>query len=142
MGEFTQDSRSSRHDVNMVRAVVPHYGKLQEIMTISYWTHGRLDMEVFRCLWYTSNLAGDNATLLDDECGFHRLKMTVPRATADPFVFPRHVEQCYYLPYPIPGPEQWSIAIVYRPRSRCTVQEKPNVIVDSSTLEEDVIGSE
>ena len=133
-GQFSQDSRSSRHDRNIVRDVVPHYGKIEEILVVSYDAHSKFEEYVFKCKWFKVNLAGANRTVLQDECGHTRLKTSVTSfqpshwQTSEPFCFPSHVEQCFYIPYP-PEPEEWSLVITYVPQSRSIVGEKPEVMV-------------
>jgi Domain of unknown function (DUF4216) len=132
--QFTQDFRSSRHDQNMVTTIVPYYGKIEEIMCIVYNAHTKLDVVLFKYRWFKTNLTGPNATVVVDECGFTRLKTSASSvirqdwSTSDPFAFPHQVEQCCYVPYP-PQPEDWSVIIPYTPRSRCVVQEEPDVII-------------
>jgi hypothetical protein len=59
-GQFTQDSRNSRHDMNIVRDIVPHYGKLEEILVVFYDAHSKFEEYVFKCKWFRVNLAGAN----------------------------------------------------------------------------------
>ena len=133
-GQFTQDSRNSRHDQNTIRAMVSHYGKIQEILTVAYDGHSQFEETIFKCKWFKSNLVGANRTVVEDECGFTRLKTTKSSRvasnwqTSEPFAYPHHLEQCFYLPYP-PSPEEWSIVMTYIPHSRSVVQEEANVIV-------------
>ncbi|CAM6122781.1 unnamed protein product [Calypogeia fissa] len=97
-GEFSQDSRSSRHDRNVVRDVVSHYGKIEEILVITYDSHAKFEEYVFKCKWFKVNLAGENHTVLQDECGFTRLRTSATSfqpshwQTSEPFAFPRHLE--------------------------------------------------
>lgn len=134
MVQFTMDFRSSRHDQNVVTATVPYYGKLEEIVVLTYNSYTVMEVVLFKCRWFKSNLRGVNATLLEDESGFTRLRTSASStlrqdwATSDPFAFPHQVEQCFYLPYPL-DPEEWSIVIPYTPRSRAVVQEKSEVIL-------------
>ncbi|CAM6039049.1 unnamed protein product, partial [Sphagnum compactum] len=118
-GQFIQDSRSSRHDRNIVRDIVPHYGKLEEILVVSYDAHSKFEEYVFKCKWFKVNLAGANCT-----------------QTSEPFTFPSHVEQCFYLPYP-PNPEEWSLVVTYVPRSRSILGEKPEVVFTTSEVDDD-----
>src|SRR5450759_1393331 len=76
-GQFTQDSRSSRRDRNLRRGIVPHYGKIEEIIVISYDAHTKFEEYVFKCKWFRSNLVGRDATVLQDQCGHTRLKTTM-----------------------------------------------------------------
>ncbi len=69
-GQFTQDSQSSRHDQNTVRAMVSYYGKIQEIFTVAYDGHSKFEETIFKCMWFKSNLVGAHATVVEDECGF------------------------------------------------------------------------
>lgn len=132
--QFTQEFRSSRHDQNMVQAVVPYYGKVEEILTVTYHSCMKMEVVLFKCLWFKTNLAGVNATVIEDECGFTRLKTTLNSTirqdwiTSDPFAFPHHVEQCFFIPYPL-DPNEWSVVIPYTPRTRSIVQEKSEVII-------------
>jgi hypothetical protein len=73
-GQFIQDSRSSRHYKNIVQDIVPHYGKLEEILVVSYDAHTKFEKYVFKCKWFKVNLAGANCTVVQDECGHTRLK--------------------------------------------------------------------
>lgn len=131
---FTMDFRSSRHDQNLVTAMVPYYGKVEEIVILTYKSWTEMEVVLFKCKWYKSNLRGVNATVVEDDCGFTRLKTSASStlrqdwSTSDPFAFPHQVEQCFYLPYP-PDPEDWSIVIPYTPRSRAVVQEKSEVMI-------------
>lgn len=135
MVQFTHDFRSSRHDQNVVRAMVPYYGKLEEIVVLEYKSEMQMEVVLFKCRWYKSNLRGPNATLVEDECGFKRLRtsasstLTQDWATSEPFAFPHQVEQCFYLPYPLEPEREWSIVIPYTPRSRSVVQEKSEVVI-------------
>jgi hypothetical protein len=114
--------------------MVPYYGKVEEILVLTYNSYTFMEVILFKCRWFKTNLAGANATIVEDECGFTRLKTSSSStirqdwATSDPFVFPHQVEQCFFLPYP-PNPEEWSIVIPYAPRSRAVVQEKPDLVV-------------
>ncbi len=120
---------------------MPHYGKIEEILIITYDAHSKFEEYVFKCKWFKVLLAGHNRTVLQDECGFTRLRTSATSfqpshwQTSEPFTFPSHVEQCFYIPYP-PDPEEWSLVITYVPRSRSIVGEKPEVIV-VSTMDED-----
>ncbi|CAM6103867.1 unnamed protein product [Calypogeia fissa] len=141
-GQFSQDSRSSRHDRNIVRDVVPHYGKIEEILVVSYDAHSKFEEYVFKCKWFKVNLAGANRTVLQDECGHTRLKTLATSfqlshwQTSKPFCFPSHVEQCFYIPYPL-DPEEWSLVITYVPRSCSIVGEKPEIMVVSTPNEDE-----
>ncbi len=73
-GQFTQDSKSSWHDRNIVRNIVPHYGKLEEILVVSYDAYSKFEEYVFKCKWFRVNLAGANRTIVQDECGHTRFK--------------------------------------------------------------------
>ncbi len=61
-GQFIQDSRSSPHDKIIVQDIVPHYGKLEEILVVSYDAHSKFEEYVFTCKWFKMNLAGANCT--------------------------------------------------------------------------------
>ncbi|CAM6045947.1 unnamed protein product [Sphagnum compactum] len=141
-GQFIQDSKSSRHDRNIVRDIVPHYGKLEEILVVSYDAHSKFEEYVFKCKWFKVNLAGANCTVVQDECGHTRLKTSATSyqpshwQTSEPFTFPSHVEQCFYLPYP-PNPEEWSLVVTYVPRSRSILGEKPEVVFTTSEVDDD-----
>ncbi len=140
--QFIQDSRSSRHDRNIVRDIVPHYGNLEEILVVSYDAHSKFEKYVFKCKWFKVNLAGANRTVVQDECGHTRLKTSATsyqpshRQTSEPFTFPSHVEQCFYLPYP-PNPEEWSLVVTYVPRSRSILGEKLEVVFTTSEVDHD-----
>ncbi|CAK9200352.1 unnamed protein product [Sphagnum troendelagicum] len=141
-GQFIQDFRSSRHDRNIVRDIVPHYGKLEEILVVSYDAHSKFEEYVFKCKWFKVNLAGANCTVVQDECGHTRLKTSATSyqrshwQTSEPFTFPSHVEQCFYLPYP-PNPEEWSLVVTYVPRSRSILGEKPEVVFTTSEVDDE-----
>ena len=144
-GQFTQDSRSNRSDRNIVRDIVSHYGKIEEIMVVSYDSQSKFEEYVFKCMWFRSNLAGAACTILQDECGHTRLKTSATSfqashwSTSEPYAFPSHVEQCFYIPYPL-DPEDWSLVVTYVPRSRSIVGEKPDVVIAStSEVDEDHI---
>jgi Domain of unknown function (DUF4216) len=127
MGWFTQDSQSSMSDRNPIRSTVAHYGKIEEILTIKYHAHTTLEEVVLRCKWLKMNLVGANRTCEEDPCGFTRIKTNTFSQTSDPFAFPHHLEQCFYLPYP--EEDEWSIVMPYIPRSRAIVQEDADVVV-------------
>jgi len=141
-GQFCQDSRSSRHDRNIVREIVPHYGKIEEILVVSYDAQSKFEEYVFKCKWFKVNLAGANRIVLQDECGHTRLKTSTISfqpshwQTSEPFTFPSHVAQCFYIPYLL-DPEEWSLVVTYVPRSRSIVGEKPEVLVTSSSQEDE-----
>jgi hypothetical protein len=141
---FTQDSRSSRHDRNIIRDVVPHYGKLEEILVVSYDAYSKFEEYVFKCKWFRVNLAGANRTVIQDECGHTRLKTSATSyqpshwQTSEPFTFPCHVEQCFYLPYP-PDPEEWSLVVTYVPRSRSIIGENAEVVFTTSERDDDQV---
>ncbi len=63
-GQFIQDFRSNRHDWNIVRDIVPHYGKLEEILVVFYAAHSKCEEYVFKCEWFKMNLAGANCTVV------------------------------------------------------------------------------
>ncbi|CAM6097835.1 unnamed protein product [Calypogeia fissa] len=48
-GKFSQDYRSSRHDRNIIRDVVPHYGKIEEILVVLYDAFSKFEEYVFKC---------------------------------------------------------------------------------------------
>ncbi|CAM6082122.1 unnamed protein product [Calypogeia fissa] len=131
MGWFIQDSQSSTSDRNPIRSTVAHYGKIEEILTVKYHAHTTLEEVVLKCKWFKMNLVGQNRTCEEDPCGFTRLKtnsvVSSNWRTSDPFAFPHHLEQCFYLPYP--DDEEWSIVMPYIPRSRSIVQSIPDVVV-------------
>ncbi len=97
-GQFIEDSRSNRHDRNIVRDIVPHYGKLEEILVVFYDAHSKFEEYVFKCKWFKVNLVGANCTVVQDECGHTRLKTSATSyqpshwQTSEPFTFPSHVE--------------------------------------------------
>ncbi|CAM6045796.1 unnamed protein product [Sphagnum compactum] len=140
----TRSAISSRHDRNIVRDIVPHYGKLEEILVVSYDAHSKFEEYVFKCKWFKVNLAGANYTVVQDECGHTRLKTSATSyqpshwQTPEPFTFPSHVEQCFYLPYP-PNPEEWSLVVTYVPQSRSILGEKPEVVFTTSEVDDDHI---
>jgi hypothetical protein len=90
------------------------------------------------------NLASANCTVVQDECGHTRLKTSATIyqpshwQSSEPFTFPSHVEQCFYLPYP-PNPEEWSLVVTYVPRSRSILGEKPEVVFTTSEVDDDHI---
>jgi hypothetical protein len=43
---------------------VPHYGKLEEILVVSYDAHSKFEEYVFKCKWFKVNLAGANCTVV------------------------------------------------------------------------------
>ena len=92
--------------------------------------------DIFKCSWFRINLAGDNPTLVQDPFGFSRLKTTGHWRTTDVFVFPSHVEQCYYIPYPL-DQDNWSIVVTHIPRSRSIVQESSpaHVVIEDDDAE-------
>jgi hypothetical protein len=51
---------------------VPHYGKIEEIIVISYDAQSKFEEYVFKCKWFKVNLARNNPTVVQDECGFTR----------------------------------------------------------------------
>ncbi len=63
-GQFTQDSRSSRHDKNIVRDIVSYYGKMEEILVVSSDAHSKFEEYVFKCKWFRVNLASANHTIV------------------------------------------------------------------------------
>ena len=42
-GLFTQDSRSSHRDKNVVQDIVPHFGKIEEIMVVEYDAYSKFE---------------------------------------------------------------------------------------------------
>jgi hypothetical protein len=46
--------------MNIVRDIVPHYGKLEEILVVFYDAHSKFEEYVFKCKWFRVNLAGAN----------------------------------------------------------------------------------
>ena len=136
-GLFTQDSRSSQRDKNVVQDIVPHFGKIEEIMVVEYDAHSKFEEYVFKCRWFRSNLVGHNCTIiLEEECGHTRLRTSATSfqplhwSTSEPFAFPSHLEQCFYMPYP-PTPEERSLVVTYVPQSRSIVGEKPDFVITS-----------
>jgi hypothetical protein len=115
---------------------------LEEILVVSYDAHSKFEEYVFKCKWFKLNLAGANRTVVQDECGHTRLKTSATSyqpshwQTSEPFTFPSHVEQCFYLPYP-PDPEEWSLVITYVPRSHSILGEKPEVVFTTSEVDDD-----
>jgi hypothetical protein len=107
---------------------MPHYGKLEEIL--------------FKCKWFKVNLDGANRTVVQDECEHTRLKTSATSyqpshwQTSEPFTFPSHVEQCFYLPYPL-DPEEWSLVVTYVPQSRSILGEKPKVVFTTFEVDDD-----
>jgi hypothetical protein len=77
-GQFIQDSRSSWHDRNIVQDIVPHYGKLEEILVVFSDAHLKFEEYVFKCKWFKVNLACANCIVVRDECGHTRLKTLSP----------------------------------------------------------------
>jgi hypothetical protein len=131
-GQFTQESRSSRHDMNIIRDIVPHYRKLEEILEVSYDAHSKFD--IFKCKWFKVNLASANQIIFQNECGHTRLKTFAISfqpshwQTSEPFTFSNHVEQCFYLPF-LRDPKKWSFIVTYVPHSRYIIGEKPEVLI-------------
>ena len=88
-----------------------------------------------------STLASTIRTILQDDCGHTWLRTSATSfqpsywSTSDPFAFPSHVEQCFYIPYP-PDPEEWSLVVTYVPRFCSIVGEKPDFVI-TSTVEVD-----
>ncbi len=46
---------------------MPHYGKLEEILVVSYDAHSKFEEYVFKCKWFKMNLAGANCTVLGEK---------------------------------------------------------------------------
>ncbi len=121
---------------------MPHYGKLEEILVVSYDAHSKFEEYVFKCKWFKVNLAGANCTVVQDECGHTQLKTSATSyqpshwQTSEPFTFPSHVEQCFYLPYP-PNPEEWSLVVTYVPRSCSILGEKLEVVFTTSEVDDE-----
>lgn len=113
---------------------MPHFGKIEEIIIVSYHDLSRFEEHVFKCRWFKVNLVGDDATVVQDECGFTRVRTSATNfqtsrfRTSEPFAFPCHLEQCFFIPYP-PAPEEWSFVITYVPRSRSVIRQKEEVII-------------
>jgi hypothetical protein len=55
--------------------------------------------------------------------------------TSEPFTFPSHVEQCFYLPYPR-DLEEWSLVVTFVPRLRSIIGEKPEVVLTTSDVDD------
>ena len=114
-GHFTQDSRASRHDVNVVRDEVPYFGRIRYIWELEY--RGFFEVVLY-CDWHQTNLRGDRATLVrDNGNGLWRIQtshiMRCDRAQDEPLAYPSSVTQCAYVPSA--EHEGWSFAIPYAP---------------------------
>ncbi len=74
--------------------MVPYYGKIEEIVIITYNSYTTMEVTLSKCRWFKTNLTSVNATLVEDECGFPRLKTSTSSTIRqdwvmlDPFAFP------------------------------------------------------
>jgi hypothetical protein len=90
------------------------------------------------------NLIGANQTVIQDKCRHTRLKISAINyqpshwQTLEPFTFPCHVEQCFYLPYS-PDLEEWSLVVTYVPRSRFIIGEKAEVVFTTFEHDDDQV---
>jgi hypothetical protein len=115
---------------------------LEEILVVSYDAHSKFEEYVFKCKWFKVNLVSANCTIAQDECGHTWLKTSATSyqpshwQTSKPFTFPNHVEQCFYLPYP-PNLKEWSLVVTYVPRSHSILDEKPEVVLTTSEVDDD-----
>ena len=68
---FSIESRSSRHDVNVIRDDIPFFGRIRHIWELSYDGFHEI---LFYCDWHKLNLHGARATLVQDEIRFWRVQ--------------------------------------------------------------------
>jgi hypothetical protein len=123
---------------------VPHCGKLEEISVVSSDAYSNFEEYVFKCKWFRVNLVGANRTVIQDECGHTRLKISATSyypshwQTSEPFTFSCHVEQCFYLPYPL-DLDEWSLVVTYVPQSRSIISEKADFVFTPCEQDDDQI---
>ena len=128
---FNQDSRTSRHDRNLVNEDLPYYGRVRHIWELEF---SEFTEVVLYCDWHKTNLAGNNPTLLKDpDSGLYRFKkdslLRSDRQTDEPLVYPSQVQQCIFIDAPIAEDDDWIYGIPYVPRSQQIVQlTDPNPI--------------
>lgn len=93
------------------RGKLQYYGFLQCIVRVEF---DSFETVLFGREWYDTIVKrGKNGTLVEDECGFNRIKIghffPIHRATNEPFIFPKDVIEVFYMKDVInPG---WEIAI-------------------------------
>jgi hypothetical protein len=79
--------------------MMPYCGVLTDILEVEY---GTFTLVLMGAQWYKVEIEGRNPSVVRDECGFIRVdtrrKMPRSRKEDDPWVFPWHVDQCFYVP--------------------------------------------
>ena len=135
---FSMESRSSRHDQNMIREDIPYFGRIRHIWELSYDLDGSHEI-VFCCDWHKTDLRGSRNTLVRDDTTFWRVLSDswIPstRSQDEPFVYPHQVTQCTYIDAPsYPG---WSYGIPYVPRSTVAVQFEEDDDIPRARLVDD-----
>ena len=131
---FSSEFRSSRHDQNAIREEVPFFGRIMHIYELTY--EGFYDTILF-CDWHHTQLAGQQPTIRPDPTGFWHIDtrsyMPSDRPRDEPFIYPRQVEQCMFIPSPVE--EGWSYVVPYIPRSQVKLQlEEADVEVDDTII--------
>ena len=136
---FSIESRSSRHDQNMIRDDIPYFGHIKHIWELNYDPHGSHEI-LFYCDWHRLDLHGARATLVRDETTFWRVlsdtnTISTTRSQDEPFVYPHQVTQCTYIDAPsYPG---WTYGIPYVPRSIVVVEFQEDEDIPRAPLVDD-----
>ena len=137
---FNQDSRTSRHDRNLINEDLPYYGCVCHIWELQF--EGFTEVVLY-CDWHKTNLVGSNATLKkDSETGLYRFKkdsiLRSDRQTDEPLVYPSQVKQCIFIDAHVPEGEgvDWIYGIPFIPHSQHIIQS-----TDSRPVISDEAGS-
>lgn len=116
------------------------YGYVDTIVRLNFDSFNTV---LFKCQFWDSIIRqrGSNATVLEDECGFDRVKArNFLRASAmddDPFIFPKDVSQLFYVNDPIN--QGWKLAVKVQHRSNLVVYKK--AAVDCANSGEETLAS-
>ncbi len=94
------------------------YGIIQDILEVEFLN---FKVVLFGCDWFKIIEEGIHQTLVDDKCGFKRLKthssniLSKRHPMDDVWIYPSQVDQCFYVPMTRRDPH-WSLVVPVWPR--------------------------
>lgn len=93
MAMFTQDSRASARDLNIVNSELDYVGNIKNILKVGFRTFHFYILDV---QWFKVVCRGPQATVRRDGCGFFQIDSTkIWQDESDTFVLPQHCEQVH-----------------------------------------------
>jgi hypothetical protein len=125
IGKATQDSGIAARFIQGGRSI-EYYGKIESIVQIRFTS---FEVTLLKGMWFNSEPKHDRAlaSLVLDECGFNRIKVTnnMMKSTTvsdEPFVYPGDVEQVFFVEDKLH--KGWELVVPYDRRTKYVYYER------------------